>query len=98
MSGNDEIVVEVLDGEVMEKDGSFTDDAGKDVKYTTRKQAARLESGGFAYPYSVRLEDGQRPYPKGRYRMLVSRMLQVNKGAHSLGKFTVLEPLGLGGK
>jgi len=49
--------------------------------------------GGFAYPYDVRLEDGQPPYAKGRYRFAMEKMLQVNKGAHSLSKFTRLVPL-----
>lgn len=98
MNGSDQVVVEVLDDQVLEKDGSFKNEAGEDVKFQTRKQDARLECGGFAYPYSVRLKDGQKPYPKGRYRMALERMVQVNKGAHSLDKFTVLEPLALGAK
>ena len=90
---SDQVIVEVLDDQVQTKGGTFKNDAGEDVSYSTRKQDARLEVGGFAYPYSVRLEDGEPPYPKGRYRFAVEKMLQINKGAHSLGKFTRLAPL-----
>lgn len=91
---SDQAIVEVLDDHVHEKGGSFKNDAGEDVSYTTRKQDARLEVGGFAYPFSVRLEDGQAAYPKGRYRLAIEHMLQVNKGVASLSKFTRLAAIG----
>lgn len=90
---NDHVVVEVLDDQVKERGGNFKGRDGEDIAYNVRTQDARLESNGFAYPYSVRLEDGQKPYAKGRYRLALEKMLTVNKGAHGLGKFTALTPL-----
>lgn len=86
-------IVEVLDSEVKERGGNFKGRDGEDIAYNTRKQEARLEVGGFAYPYDVRLEDGQKGYAPGRYRLALEKMITVNKGAHALGKFTVLAPL-----
>lgn len=90
---NSEIVVVIEPGQVKERAGSFKNDAGETVEYKTRKQEARLEAGGYAYPYEVRLEHGQPPFSPGRYRMRPEKMLSVNKGAHSFSKFPVLEPL-----
>lgn len=87
-----EIVVVIEPGDVRERSGTFIDDEGKERAYKTRKQAARLEVGGFVYPYDVRLEDGQAPFKPGRYRMNPAKMLTVNKGAHSFSKYAVLEP------
>lgn len=89
---NSDIVVEVFPGEVEEREGVFTNDAGDEVKYQTRKQKAKLESGGFAYPYDVRLEKDQKPFAPGRYRMNPAKMLTVNKGVHGFSKYPVLEP------
>jgi len=88
------VKVTVLDANVIERDGKFEDAGGKEVKYSTRKQKAKLDAGGFSYPYDVRLEDGQKPYPVGDYEFDVGAMLQVNKGVASLSKFTVLRPIG----
>ena len=88
---NHEIVVVIEPGEVKERDYSFKNDAGEVVEGKTRKQEARLESNGYAYPYEVRLENGQPPFKPGRYVMNVSKMLTVNKGAHSFSKYPVLE-------
>lgn len=88
-----DVVVHVLPGSVDERDGEFQNDKGETVKYSTRKQEARLEANGFAYPYSVRLEKDQRAFAPGAYRLAVEKMIQVNKGAHGFGKFPILEPL-----
>ena len=90
---SDAVMVEVLDDKVNERSGSFKGRDGEDIEYSTRKQEGKLEVGGFAYPFEVRLEDGQAPYPKGRYRLALDKMLQVNKGVASLSKFTRLVPL-----
>lgn len=84
------IKVTVLSAEVQERSGSFEGRNGDSIDYTTRKQKARIEAGGFAYPFDVRLEDGQRPYPAGDYLLDVEGMLQVNKGVASLSKYTAL--------
>ncbi|HEL7732862.1 TPA: single-stranded DNA-binding protein, partial [Stenotrophomonas maltophilia] len=65
-------------------------DAGENVEYTTRKQKGKLETGGFAYPFDVRLDKGQPGYPEGEYELDVESMIQVNKGVATLSKFTVL--------
>lgn len=93
MNREEEAIVTINPGSVNERDGSFTNDKGEEVKYSTRKQDAKLEVNGFAYPYEVRLEKDQPAYAPGRYRMALHRMLQVNKGAHSISKFPSLEPL-----
>lgn len=96
MALSDEVIVEVFPGSVDERSGTFKNDAGEDVQYTTRKQSAKLETLGFVYPYEVRLDKGQAPFPPGRYRLVVAKMLTVNKGAHQVSKFPVLEPLAKG--
>lgn len=93
MSNANEIRVTVLDAEPIERSGEFDGRDGEKISYTTRKQKGKLEVGGFAYPYDIRLEDGQRPYPVGVYSLNVSAMFAVNKGVHSLTKYTVLSPL-----
>ena len=90
---NGQVVVEILDGEVKDRQGKFTNDAGESISYHTRKQDARLESGGFAYPYDVRLEDGQGAFRPGRYTLRLDKMLKVNNGSVSLSKYAVLEPV-----
>jgi hypothetical protein len=85
--------VSILSSLPVEKEGSFTNDKGEDVKYATRKQSARLEVQGFAYPFDVRLEKDQRPYPVGDYALDLAAMLQCNKGSISLNKFPVLVPV-----
>ncbi|KWV12212.1 single-stranded DNA-binding protein [Xanthomonas translucens pv. translucens] len=87
MSG---IKVTVMDAEVIERGGTFKDDSGQDRSYTTRKQKAKIEMAGFAYPFDVRLEDGQKGYPVGEYELDIEAMGQVNKGVLSLSKFTKL--------
>lgn len=86
------IKVTVIKGTVEEKSGTFKDNDGKDREYTTRKQKAKIEAAGFAYPFDVRLEDGERAYPEGEYLLDVDSMLQVNKGVAVLGKYTKLIP------
>ncbi|WP_058364822.1 single-stranded DNA-binding protein [Xanthomonas translucens] len=84
------IKVTVLDAQVIERGGTFKDDSGQDRSYTTRKQKAKIEMAGFAYPFDVRLEDGQAGYPVGDYELDIESMGQVNKGVLSLSKFTKL--------
>ncbi len=90
---NNEVICTVLDSEPVERSGEFDGRDGEKISYTTRKQKAKLEVGGFAYPYDVRLEDGQKPYATGRYQFDIASMMNVNKGVASLGKFTVLSAL-----
>jgi len=84
------IKVTVRKHEIDERGGSFKNDAGENVEYTTRKQKGKLETGGFAYPFDVRLDKGQPGYPEGEYELDVESMIQVNKGVATLSKFTVL--------
>ncbi|KGT50283.1 single-stranded DNA-binding protein [Xanthomonas phaseoli pv. phaseoli] len=86
-----DIKVTVLNAEVDERGGTFKDDKGEDRSYNTRKQRAKLEVGGFSYPFDVRLEDGQKPYPLGVYTLDMEKMLQVNKGVVSISKYTSLK-------
>ncbi|AXF52023.1 MAG: helix-destabilizing protein [Inoviridae sp.] len=87
------IKVTVLKSDVEERKGSFKNDAGEMVEFTTRKQKAKLEAGGFAYPLDVRLDNGQTGYPEGEYELDVDSMIQVNKGVINLSKYTALRPL-----
>lgn len=87
------IKVTVLSAEIDERKGSFTDDSGKERPYTTRKQKGKIESAGFAYPFAIRLEDGQAAFPAGEYELAVDEMLQVNKETASLSKYTRLRKL-----
>ncbi|WP_223495080.1 G5P family DNA-binding protein [Stenotrophomonas indicatrix] len=87
------IKVTVLKSEIDERGGNFKNDKGESVAYTTRKQKGKLETDGFAYPFDVRLQDGQPGYPQGDYELDIESMLQVNKGVASLSKFTVLRKL-----
>lgn len=87
------IKVTVLKSEIDERGGSFKNDKGEDVAYSTRKQKGKLETDGFAYPFDVRLQDGQPGYPQGEYELDVESMLQVNKGVATLSKYTVLRQL-----
>lgn len=82
--------VTILKAEVEERGGTFKDDSGNDRSYTTRKQKAKLEVGGFVYPLDVRLEDGQPAYNVGEYTFDLDEMLSVNKGTLILSKFTKL--------
>jgi len=87
------IKVTVLSAEVDERGGTFKDDEGNDREYTTRKQKAKLEAGGFAYPLDIRLEKGQPAYQPGEYELDVEAMVSVNKGSINYSKFHVLRPL-----
>lgn len=90
---NNTIKVIVLSADIDERKGSFTDDSGKDRAFTTRKQKGKIESAGFAYPFAIRLEDGQAAYAVGEYELAVDEMLQVNKETASLSKYTRLRKL-----
>lgn len=92
------IKVTVLDSQVHERGGNFQNDKGENIEFTTRKQRAKLEAGGFAYPYDVRLDKGQAPYAAGEYELDVTEMVQVNKGTLTLSKFTALRPLKAAGR
>ncbi|WP_414616373.1 single-stranded DNA-binding protein [Stenotrophomonas geniculata] len=87
------IKVTVLSSSVDERVGSFKNDQGETVEYTTRKQKAKLETAGFAYPFDVRLDKDQQAFPEGDYELDVATMAQVNKGVLSLSKYTALRPL-----
>lgn len=87
------VKVSILSAKPEEKAGNFKNDAGESVSYETRKQKARLEVNGFAYPYDVRIEKDQRPYPVGDYLLDLGAMLQCNKGNISLNKYAVLVPV-----
>jgi hypothetical protein len=82
--------VTVLSADVDAREGSFENDKGEQVNYATRKQKAKLDVGGFAYPYDVRLDKDQRPYEPGDYVLDLAAMVQCNKGSISLNKFPVL--------
>ena len=84
------IMVTILPGDVVENSGTFTDDEGKEREYTTRKQKAKLEVCGFAYPFEVRIERTQKPYAPGVYYMDAGAMVSVNKGAINWSKYPVL--------
>ncbi|MGH8040316.1 MAG: single-stranded DNA-binding protein [Pseudomonas sp.] len=90
---NNEVKVTVLKSTIDERRGTFKDDEGKDREYTTRKQKAKLEAGGFAYPFDVRLDEGQAAYPEGDYVIDFASMVQVNKGVLNLSKYTALIPV-----
>lgn len=85
--------VTITDATVHAREGSFTNDKGEKVSYNTRKQSAKLEIGGFAYPFDVRLEEGQKPYDAGTYTVDLEAMISVNKGVMNLSKYPHLRPL-----
>lgn len=87
---SNEAKVTVLSGDVDAREGSFENDSGETIKYSTRKQKAKLEVGGFAYPYDVRLDKDQKPYEPGEYLLDLPAMIQCNKGSINLNKFPVL--------
>jgi hypothetical protein len=95
MSG---IKVTVLDETPVERSGTFEGRDNEQISYTTRKQKAKLEAGGFAYPLDVRLEEGQKAYAKGEYTLDLESMITVNKGVINLSKFTVLKAVAAGVK
>lgn len=83
----------ILKADADEKSGTFEDDNGKERAYTTRKQQAKYEDeSGFAYPFDVRLEEGQKPWPVGEYSVAWDQMIAINKRNANLGKFHVLVP------
>ena len=90
--------VTITNAEVIAREGSFKNDSGDTVNYSTRKQAAKLEIGGFAYPFDVRLEEGQKPYEAGVYTLDLEAMVSVNKGAINLSKFPHLRPVAAAAK
>jgi hypothetical protein len=86
MSNKHNPVVHVDTAAAVDKDGTFTNDAGDEVKYSTRKQTVRVEVGGFAYPYEIRLEKDQKPYDVGAYQFDWSQTLEFNKKNMGLAK------------
>lgn len=87
------IKITVLSADVDQRGGTFKDDEGNDREYTTRKQKAKLEAGGFAYPLDVRLEKDQAPYQPGEYELDVEAMVSVNKGTINYSKFHALRAI-----
>ncbi len=90
---NNIIKVTVLSATVDERNGTFTDDSGKERPFTTRKQKGKIEYDGYVVPYAVRLEQGQTAYSSGEYELAVDEMFQVNKEVASLSKYTRLRKL-----
>lgn len=81
-------------GAAVTKDGNFKNDNGEMIDFQTIKQPGKLEVGGFAYPFDIRLDKGQTPWPVGdQYVLDLDAMVQVNKGVVSLSKFHVLKPV-----
>jgi len=83
-------VVTILSSDVKEHAGSFKGRDGEAIDYSTRKQDAKIEVNGFAYPYEVRLEKDQKPYAEGVYDLDLAAMVEVNKKSINLGKYPVL--------
>lgn len=91
-------IVTVL-ADAKSKPYDFTDEkTGEKRTGATVGQAAKLEVNGFAYPFRVRLEEGQSPWPRGEYVLDLAAMLQVNKESISLSKYPVLVPLKVAAK
>lgn len=84
--------VTIASNDVVEREGAFKGSNGEMIEYNTRKQDAKIEVGGFAYPYEVRLENGQKPYPAGVYELDLAAMVECNKKSLSLTKYPVLRP------
>lgn len=93
MAANSEIIVEVVGDKANERKGEFKNDKGETVAFETRKQEARMHVNGFVYPYDVRLENGQKEFAPGRYRLATEKMISVNKGVHNIARYPVLEPV-----
>ena len=89
-------LVDIYEGPLKEREGMFQNDKGEDVNYHTRAHEARLEIGGFAYPFDVRLEQGQKEFEPGRYVLRLDKMVECNKGKLFLKKYPVLQPLQAG--
>jgi len=87
-------IVTITHADVAEREGSFRNDAGEQVDYKTRKQTAKLEVGGYAYPYEIKLEKDQKPYAAGAYHLDLGAMIEVNKKNLNLAKFPVLRSIG----
>jgi hypothetical protein len=85
-----EAMVIIENDDVAEKAGTFKNDAGESINYETRKQSARLELNGFAYPFEIKLEKDQKPYKVGKYTLDLASMIEVNKKAIYLTKYPVL--------
>lgn len=90
---NNEMIVEILNADPDTKSGTFENYSGQTIDYEVKSQEAKLETGGFAYPYKVRLEKSQKPYAVGKYRLAIERMVEVSNGALRLGKYPKLIPL-----
>lgn len=86
-------IVTILSAEPKSRDWNMKDENGEERSGTIRSQSAKLEVNGFAYPYKVRLEDGQSPWPVGEYVLDLAAMCQVNKESINLSKYPVLVAL-----
>lgn len=87
-------VVTILSAQAKSKPYDFKDEkTGEQRSGVTTGQAAKLEVNGFAYPFRVRLEDGQAAWPVGEYVLDLAAMLQVNKENITLSKYPVLVAL-----
>lgn len=84
--------VTILDANVVSKPYSFKNDQGETVEGSTRSQKAKLEIGGFAYPYQVRIEGDGAGYPLGVYDLDLAAMAEVKNGKLGVSKYAVLKP------
>lgn len=91
---NEQIIVVIGDDPVVARQGEFEDDSGKTVKYDTRKQPAKIEANGYAYPGMIPLEKGQAPHAPGRYVMRTDKMFGCdNNGRYSFKKYPTLQAI-----
>ncbi len=90
---NNEARVSILSNVPKTKSGTFKNDRGEDVEYTTVTQKARLEVNGFAYPYDVRLEEDQSAWQVGDYLLDLAAMVEVKNNKIGLSKFASLVPI-----
>lgn len=55
--------------------------------YTIREQSAYIDLGGvYPVPFKFNLEDGQHPYPAGKYRIHVNSYYISKYGQVSIGR------------
>ena len=71
-------VITILGG-VEKKPWEMTGADGKQFTGTSFTQKAKLEVGGFAYPFKVKLQNPEDAYPVGEYVLDVAAMLTVQK-------------------
>ena len=76
-------VVTILSAQAKSKPYDFKDEkTGEQRSGVTTGQAAKLEVNGFAYPFRVRLEDGQAAWPVGEYVLDLAAHAPGQQGKH----------------